>query len=111
MGRKADEVYSDGKRVTFSLKHEEAIEFAKEAANVFGVGPTSDDKDEKAIKFKKDENGVVRCEVAFDAKLAEADLKEAKQEGKGGGKGRGKKKDAAERPHEGAEQNTEAKTK
>jgi CRISPR-associated protein Csb1 len=111
MGRKADEVYSDGKRVTFSLKHEEALEFAKEAANEFGVGPTSDDKDENAIKFKKDEKGVVRCEVAFDAKLAEADLKEAKQEGKGGGKGRNKKKDAAETPGEGAEQNVEAKTK
>jgi len=78
MGRKADEVYSDGKRVTFSLKHEETIEFAKKAANEFGVGPTFDDKDEKAIKFKKDEKGVVRCEVIFNAKLAEADLKEAK---------------------------------
>ena len=126
-GRKSEEVYPNGRRDPFCCTHDQALEFAKEAARAFsvgpapdpdkeaakecGVGPASEQKKEKPIKFEKDKEGVVRCEVVFDAKLAEADLKEAKQEGKGGGKGRGKKIDAAQTPGEGAEQNTEAKTK
>ncbi|MGP8234163.1 MAG: type I-U CRISPR-associated RAMP protein Csb1/Cas7u [Limisphaerales bacterium] len=77
-GRKAEEVYPNGKREPFCFTHDQALEFAKEAAKEFGVGPTSDQKKDKPIKFEKDKEGVIRCEVFFDAKLAEADLKEAK---------------------------------
>ncbi len=62
MEGKSDAVFTDGRRYPFCVDHAEALKFAKEAADKFGVG--------------KD-----RSEV-FDVKLAEADLKEAKQEGK-----------------------------
>ena len=90
MGRESSEVYPDGKRAKRSqLPHEQALAFAKDAAEAFGVG--------------KNHN------VVFDAKLADADLKEAKKEGKGGKKGKGKKADAADSGAD-AEQNVEAKT-
>lgn len=88
-GRESSEVYPDGKRVTFAVTHEQALAFAINAATTFGVG--------------EDRN------VNFDAKLADADLKEAKKEGKGGKKGKGKKSDTAN-SSAGVEQDAEAKT-
>ncbi|HRI16403.1 MAG TPA: type I-U CRISPR-associated protein Cas7, partial [Verrucomicrobiota bacterium] len=86
-GRESCEVYPDGKRETFTVTHEQALAFAKDASAAFGVGENQ--------------------KVVFDAKLADADLKEAKKEGKGGRKG--KKADAAN-PGTEAEQNAEAKS-
>lgn len=88
-GREANEVYPNGKHIPLAITHEQALLFAKDAAKAFGVG--------------EDRN------VAFDAKLAETDLKEAKKEGKGGKRGKGKKTDATDSGAD-AEQNTEAKT-
>lgn len=106
MGRVAQEVYPDGKREPFGLTHKDALQFANDAADQFGVGPSTDDMKDKPIRFEKDKEGVVRCEVVFDAKLADADLKEVK----GGKKSKGGKKGAAQTASEGAEQNPEPKT-
>ena len=89
MGRESSEVYPDGKRVTFTVTHEQALAFAKDAAGAFGVGENRN--------------------VVFEPKLAALDLKEADKAGKGGKKGKGKKADATDSGTE-AEQNADAKS-
>ncbi|MCB1227963.1 MAG: type I-U CRISPR-associated protein Cas7 [Verrucomicrobiales bacterium] len=61
---KTDEVYANGSRKPFTVTHEEALKYAKDAAEAFGVGESR--------------------EVPFDAEKAKADLagKEAKSKAK-----------------------------
>jgi CRISPR-associated protein Csb1 len=56
--RKTDEVYANGSRKPFTVTHEEALKYAKAAAEAFGVGKSR--------------------EVPFDAEKAKTDLDKAK---------------------------------
>jgi CRISPR-associated protein Csb1 len=54
--RKTDEVYPNGERKPFTVTHESALDYAKEAAKAFGVGPNRDEQFD-AERARKDLQG------------------------------------------------------
>ena len=81
--RSADEVYANGERKPFTIGHEEALVYAREAAKDFGVinniKATADEGGKvagikKHVKEEKGKEPIAIIEVVFDVEKAKKDL-------------------------------------